>query len=326
MPLNPASKDKLEEKLQPLQSMHLQMRYEFNRSIILSCVLGFGVFYFLHKVLEESWLGGAVCALGIVWLAQRTIYAHSSRDYRKAFKSRVVPELVKACQPVDTHKANYSPGQSVSEEEFRESRLFRAPDIFTGEDLITARVGTTRVRFSLVEAQVFTPPATGRTPTVGRGTIFKGLFFIADFNKHFHGNTVIGTDSSEELLGRLGRVLERAENLLTASSSMQVHLEDPEFERLFNVYSTDQVEARYILTPSFMQRLTSLRSRFGSDIYVSFHAGQMLMAMPLRHGWLEPPPFYKPLNIESLQPCIDQLQLAFGLVEELNLNTRIWSK
>lgn len=326
MPLNPASKDKLEEKLQPLQSMHQQMRSEFIRSIILSCVLGFGVFYFLHKVLEESWFGGAVFALGIVWLAQRTIYAHSSRDYRKAFKSRVVPELVKACKPADSHKVIYTPNHSITQKEFEDSRLFRAPDVFTGEDLITARLGATRIRLSQVEAQAITPSGSGRMPMPRHSQIFKGLFFIADFNKYFDGNTVIGTDSSEELWGRFGRVLERAENLLTASSSMQVHLEDPEFERLFNVYSTDQVEARYLLTPSFMQRLTTLRSRFGNDIYVSFHAGKMLMAMPLRHGWLEPPPFYKSLDIESLQPCIDQLQLAFGVVEELNLNTRIWSK
>ena len=34
-----------------------------------------------------------------------------------------------------------------------------------------------------------------------------------------------------------------------------VKLEDVEFEKHFEVYGTDQIESRYLLTPSFMQRL-----------------------------------------------------------------------
>ncbi len=37
-----------------------------------------------------------------------------------------------------------------------------------------------------------------------------------------------------------------------------VHLEDPRFDGVFTVYSTDQVEARYLLTPTFMERLADL--------------------------------------------------------------------
>lgn len=38
-----------------------------------------------------------------------------------------------------------------------------------------------------------------------------------------------------------------------------VRLEDPEFEKIFVVYSSDEVEARYILSTSFMERLVEFR-------------------------------------------------------------------
>ncbi|MBK9503984.1 MAG: DUF3137 domain-containing protein [Bacteroidetes bacterium] len=38
-------------------------------------------------------------------------------------------------------------------------------------------------------------------------TIFKGLFFIADFNKHFNGNTYVLSDFGERFLGGFGKML-----------------------------------------------------------------------------------------------------------------------
>ena len=35
-------------------------------------------------------------------------------------------------------------------------------------------------------------------------------------------------------------------------------LENPDFEKTFDVYSTDQIEARYLLSPSMMERLLAL--------------------------------------------------------------------
>lgn len=305
--------------------MRQQLWRGFAYSLTVSAAAGIGTFYLLHKIDDAPWIVSFVIALVPAMWARHFTYSNSYNRYRTAFKSRIVSALVKLCKPKGSRKVHYNLRESVSVEEFDESRLFRAPDIFTGEDLITATIGTTRIRFSQIEAKAITPSATGRTFTLVHGTIFKGLFFVADFNKTFEGTTIIGTDTSEELLGRFGRVLQRIEKQLTPQPSNQVHVEDPEFERLFNVYSTDHVEARHILSPAFIQRLSTLRARHGSDIYVSFSARQMFLAMPLRHGWLEPPSSYQPLNIEILEPCFEQLKLAFGIVEELNLNEQIWS-
>ena len=43
----------------------------------------------------------------------------------------------------------------------------------------------------------------------------------------------------------------------------KVTLEDLEFNQMYDIYSDDQVEARYILTPTFMERLKNIREVIG---------------------------------------------------------------
>ena len=81
-------------------------------------------------------------------------------------------------------------------------------------------------------------------------TIFKGLYLIADFNKEINSETYVYS-SGRKWFSRFKRV----------------RLEDPVFEDRFNVYSDDQVEARYILTPKIMNRIVELEDRFGENLY-----------------------------------------------------------
>ncbi len=64
-------------------------------------------------------------------------------------------------------------------------------------------------------------------------TVFRGLFFIGDFNKHFTCKTVVLTDTAESLFGAFGKMFQ-AWNL---ARDQLIKLEDPEFEKLFVVWS-----------------------------------------------------------------------------------------
>ena len=48
-----------------------------------------------------------------------------------------------------------------------------------------------------------------------------------------------------------------------AGNLQKVTLEDSEFNQMYDIYSDDQVEARYILTPTFMERLKNVREVIG---------------------------------------------------------------
>lgn len=53
------------------------------------------------------------------------------------------------------------------------------------------------------------------------------------------------------------------ESIFIKSMQQNVKLEDPVFEREWEVYATDQIEARYILTPALMERMLEIKRRFG---------------------------------------------------------------
>ena len=60
--------------------------------------------------------------------------------------------------------------------------------------------------------------------------------------------------------------------------SQKVVLEDSKFNKIFNAYSSDQVEARYLLTTSFMERFKNLQSAFGAKVVkCSFYDDNKLM-------------------------------------------------
>ena len=60
----------------------------------------------------------------------------------------------------------------------------------------------------------------------------------------------------------------------------KVDLEDVKFAKLYNVETTNQVEARYILTTAFMDRINNLRRIFNSkDIRIFFENNKMTIAI-----------------------------------------------
>lgn len=90
-------------------------------------------------------------------------------------------------------------------------------------------------------------------------TVFRGVLIRIDFPRTVEGVTLVtrdqgwfnGLQAMAKSFG--GRELER------------IGLVDPEFERAFEVYGTDQVMARYLLTPSFMERLLALEARMKGE-------------------------------------------------------------
>ncbi|UCG49610.1 MAG: DUF3137 domain-containing protein, partial [Phycisphaerales bacterium] len=102
--------------------------------------------------------------------------------------------------------------------------------------------------------------------------------------------------------------------------------EDPEFERNFAVYGSDQIEARYILSTSLMSRIVDFKKGSGRKIHLSFVGSRVFVAISYTRSLFEPRIFTTLLDFEPIRGYFEDLQLAVGIVDELNLNTRIWSK
>ena len=83
------------------------------------------------------------------------------------------------------------------------------------------------------------------------GTVFKGVVIKLDMNKAFTSHTIIAPDSYF--------------HKSPVHDLRHTVLEDVEFEKKFDVYTNDEVDARYLITPAFMQRLIDLKTAFYAD-------------------------------------------------------------
>ena len=148
----------------------------------------------------------------------------------------------------------------------------------------------------------------------GRARVFYGLFLAIKIDKPYKGETIIKTDTflqTDELKGK---------NV--------IKLEDIEFEKYFEVYGTDQVESRYILTPAFMRRLVDYRKQKYCPIEVVFSNEigldkNLFLFVHTGKNHFELPMDISLLNQDSLYGLIKEITDILDIVDVLKLDQNI---
>lgn len=150
----------------------------------------------------------------------------------------------------------------------------------------------------------------------GEHVVFDGFYAALLPGTKFDQRIVIQDDDQmlQSLSGAIGATL-RGHN--------RVRLEDPAFESLFQVYSDDQIGARTILTPSFMQRLMEVRRRFGITSCI-IHDGRLLLQVPLTGGLFRPDAMLERSDLHrEFQRLRNETQVVFGTIDWLKLDDDI---
>ncbi|MGJ8725861.1 MAG: DUF3137 domain-containing protein [Roseibacillus sp.] len=259
----------------------------------------------------------AILTLTVVILVvcHSIFFGSTNATYRHLFKSKVVAHVAESMAPGIT----FQPNHFISKDWFQRSGLFRKPDRYKGEDYFVGKIGKTELFFSEVHAeQEHTSTDSDGDTSTHYTTIFKGIFLVADFHKDFRTQLSVTPDKLESF-GFLGKKLQ---NL---GGKVQ-RMENVDFERLFVVRSADPIEARYILTPAMQERFVELTRTWGPQLNASFQDSLIYLALPMKNDWFEgriSTPIGDPDQFHNL---VAQLHACFSTVEDLDLNTRIWTK
>tara|TARA_Y100001960_G_scaffold107986_1_gene115935 strand:- start:126 stop:1283 length:1158 start_codon:yes stop_codon:yes gene_type:complete len=146
---------------------------------------------------------------------------------------------------------------------------------------------------------------------------FKGLILDLSVNKNFTGKTIIKTDK--------GSLINNISERKLPENQEVVRLEDPEFEKLFEVYSDDQVQARYLLTTSFMERLIELQQAFGSQkIECCFYEKTLLIKIPTNYPWFEIHSIFEQIDLqESSKKILANMNSILNICETLQMDSDI---
>jgi len=247
-----------------------------------------------------AWLAGGFIVFRRYALRPRAEYLH---DY----KLRVYTAACAAHFP----GIAYEPDAGMPWRVVDESGLFPfASDVYRSEDRFSGRWGATEVCFAEALAQRKRERGWGKDRETVYETYFRGIVFIADFNKHFHGTT---------------RLLPRGQESVRAASDQRVELEDPRFEAVFQTWSTDPVDARYVLSPSLMERLTKLHERH-PGLRARFHDERLLLLLPSARDRFEPELYRSAGDLRQVAEFTAEVRACLEAVAALDLDTRIWTK
>lgn len=288
---------------QTLDLLSEQRQASRRKTLIIGTLIGLGLgvvsFVFVHNPI--SFLITLAFSYGII-----SSINHSKRN--AIYKSEVMPKIVNAICP----GATYEPKGTLPKDIILSSHLINLPlnERYSNEDTIRGKVGSTS--FVYGEVKLYHKESNGKQSYYV--TDFKGFVFEADFNKYFNGITTV---TSKWFKTRIIRFL---------SSLNRCHLEDVNFEERYNTFTSNDQEARYILTPSLQMRIMEMHDVFCSKLRddglaISFHDNKMLIMVPSSTNRFE-----VKYDVQGVKTDFQALLITISIVEMLNLNLRIWTK
>jgi hypothetical protein len=244
------------------------------------------------------WMIGFATLSGIGWLYYAP-YLHA----QKVFKSILMPQIVKC---VDPH-LKYNPMSNFSTRTLRASQLipisytgFNADDEFSGK--------IKHIQFGFRDLKLTVQKGSGKNKRTVE--VFQGAVFDFCYPKNFSAHTVIHKDKIESMTG--GYVAGLFQDLKQSVSHLKrVQLEHPDFEKQFQVLSTDQQEARYLITPKAMELMMAFTNEFGDNSHFSFYQNRFYVAIecPAVHFDMKHP--------EALDEVIARVEKIWVLIQRV---------
>ncbi|HEY2708455.1 MAG TPA: DUF3137 domain-containing protein [Caulobacteraceae bacterium] len=206
-------------------------------------------------------------------------------EYARLFKARVLPALAALFGAL-----TYQRPSSPDLERLRQFHVFGRFDSARSEDEIAGDYRGLKVSIRQLDLW------RGWGPTHKR--VFQGLLIEVTLKNRLSGTTAIAADA-----GALGNLLHE----MAARKIERVGLESAKFEKDYEVYGTDQVMARALVTPDFMERFGALgeAAGFGKPLALA-QDSLLLITLPRIVGsrgvddFFGPPGYDEPANDDAV--------------------------
>ncbi len=292
------------ENLRPILKKNEWRRYYYLSAFVILLILG-GAFYpyILQNIWQGTALGNGVDA-GYLLAASGFVVMIFGAPLL-LYKSKVKPQIMPAFAKFFGTFSYIYQGQ-IAQNILQASHLFKPYNNLSGDDFFVGEYSDVKM---IIAEQKMTKPDFRGNPI----KVFSGICVLLEMNKNFKGETVVLQDRG--ILNSLYKI-PHLEN---------VRLEDSKFEKIFEVYSDSQIEARYLLTTAFMERILKLRDLFGGrSIQFSFKENTLLIAIDTRQNMFEAHSFFRSnINKKKIDRVFEQFYTVFSIIKILKLNQRI---
>jgi hypothetical protein len=259
-------------------------------------------------------------------------FANKARkELAESYKGIVVRRIVTALG----RGLSYKPTSNLTKAQFESMDLFKERcEKWKSEDEVSGKKNDVKyaihevvaernehARRQLVGGGLVGALIMSAAPKRAKGVFFSGLIIKLDFNKNFAGHTIVVPDRESQIFGGL---LGESE---TRKKKEIVRLENVDFEGQFSVYSSNDQEARYLMTPKLMELVMEAQALLGAELRLCFAYNSLFVAVPQQKDRFEVNMFGGPVTPETaLGDLVEVVNLAERLVDTLDLETRIWTR
>lgn len=228
----------------------------------IACAAIFALIAFRIDFMSLLWFGGAAGVAGFAWAEQ------PKRNAVRAVKDGINTAIADALGFV--YEQECEAGSAFVLASF--CKLVPKHDRASFEDKWSGNFGD--VPFSLHEAKLEERRGSGKNKRWI--TVFRGLIMSVGYRRRFHGTTLLVRDNEHR--GLFGG---KKDHITVSNTRLDyAKMVHPEFEDVFDIYTSDQVEARDLINPVYVERLIALeRAYSGKDIGTIFHEGSLIVAL-----------------------------------------------
>lgn len=206
----------------------------------------------------------AILPLIFAFLSYRLILMYL-KSYQQNYKEQIVPQILQYYDP--TWQYSYEAAE-VDTQLLHSYLLLPLTDTLHLEDHIRGHYQGSYFEIAELGA---TNHIRKKDDKLMEKQIFRGLSLIMAMRKPLEIRLFIVPDGEPIYNEPYGRLPGLA----------SVKLESPKFERVFDVYATDQVQARYLLNPSQMERILDIAQFFDNyKIKFSFNGDSFQVLIP----------------------------------------------
>lgn len=223
-----------------------------------------------------------------------------TRSIRSKFKAEVVSKIIKDINP---HFV-YIPHMHISENEFSKAGVFELNGgTFDGNDLISGKIDG--VKFKMSDVSYTEIRREGRNTK--QVTIFKGIVFIADFYKNFTSHTIVANSDYAKPVGK------------------RIKIDNMDFNNRFKIYTNDEINAFYLLSPNFMERFLWLSNNVSYYIDAAFVGNKIYIFIDNKEDNFEINLDTKLTDISTIYATYKfSLEVFFNIIKDLKLNLEIF--
>ena len=270
-------------------------QFGYTRAVKIAALIIILVLVFLTKQIDIGLILFICCIAGAVCFGLK-------KKFENEIKQKIMPYV---CKCLGDLKWKYA--QCSFEQLLCKSGIIDRYNRVSYDDSFTGIYKD--INYEICETSFYYKTGTGKNSSTR--TVFKGVMIKLDMNKSFTGNTVIRPDTLK--------------HASPAANLKHTTLEDVVFEKKFDVFTDDEVEARYLITPSFMERLNNMKTAFSAyRVSCAFYDKYLLVGLHTSKDLFSICSLKEPVNDgKQFFTMFEEILSIIKLIDHFKLNQKI---